>query len=409
MKQLSLCITVLIYPWLSYFLALGGRQESTFVCADVDCFKDSDQSLSFLTSPQSRQIQALIKMDSPREKKKEKVYNIVEGKISTEAKPVEYVVTVPVFTDGMAPVYQPGQKMEFLADFYFLDSRFSLQIYPNGCSPHNNGFVSISLKNENKYDVFVNCEIKMGRSNRFNFKVQNERIPAKGFIGDWRCEIIEFFNDRSFYRRDPEVTCRITKLWKQLRTDDDDEGCIQNTVKSEYKLLKETRRGIDDLNEEVKSGIDDLWHAQNKVSRKLSKLDEDVDDRLASIESTQKQIREDLIRISSDNLKTILRGPFKDIFLSMIMESQKKEDILLNKINEMEAKFENRMNELTDKMNKLETCIRLNQCCKDEQFLAEKIPEDKIVDLESDDDTADPEGFSSNNWLTAKVQTLGSI
>ena len=345
-------------------------------------------------------------MDSPRETKNEKVYNIVEEKISNEAKPVEYVVTVPLFTND--PAYQPGQEIECLTDFHFLDSKFRLQIFPNGWSPHYEGFVSTLLINENKYDVFVNCEIKMGRNNRFNFKVQNMRIPAKGSIGDF------YMFDHEFYRNyhkdhDPEITCRITKLWKQLGTDDDDEGCKQNTVKSEHKLLKETKRGIDDLNDEMKSGIDDLWHANNRVSKRLSKLDEDVDDRLASIESTQKQIREDLIRISSDNLKTILLGPFKDIFLSMIMESQKREDILLNKINEMDAKFENRMNELTDKLNKLETCIRLNQCCKDEQFLAEKIPEGKIVDLESDNDTTDSEGFSSNNWLTAKVQTLGSI
>ena len=240
-------------------------------------------------------------------------------------------------------------------------------------------FFYFLLTNENKYDVFINCEIKVGR----NFEVQNKKITPQNYLN------MEFkIHENEFYREchkdyNPETSCRITKLWKQFRTDDIT-GSLQNTVKSEYKLLEETKRGIDVLNEEMKSGIDDLWHANNKVCRRVSKLDEDVDDRLASIESTQKQIREDLIRISSDNLKTILRGPFKDIFLSMIQESQKREDILLKKINEMDAKFENRMNEMTDKLNKLETCIRLNQCCKDEQFLAEKIPEDKIVDLESE-------------------------
>ena len=55
-----------------------------------------------------------------------------------------------------------------------------------------------------------------------------------------------------------------------------------------------------------------------------------------------------------------LRGPFQDILLTIIQESQKREDLLLNKINEMDAEFENRMNGMTDKLNKMETCIRLN-------------------------------------------------
>ena len=92
-------------------------------------------------------------------------YSITEERISNEAKPVEYVVSLPLFTNGMDTNFPPGQKVEGLVDFHFLDSKFSLSIYPTGLSEDDEGFVSIFLVNENKYDVFVNCELKMGRHN----------------------------------------------------------------------------------------------------------------------------------------------------------------------------------------------------------------------------------------------------
>ena len=74
---------------------------------------------------------------------KQRSYNITEERISIEAKPVEYVVSLPLFTNGMDTKFPPGQKVEDLVDFHYLDSKFSLNIYPNGWTPKEEGFVSI--------------------------------------------------------------------------------------------------------------------------------------------------------------------------------------------------------------------------------------------------------------------------
>lgn len=300
-------------------------------------------------------------------------YNITEERISNEAKPVEYVVSLPLFTNGMDTNFPPGQKVEGLVDFHFLDSKFSLSIYPTGLSEDDEGFVSIFLVNENKYDVFVNCELKMGRHNRSNFKVQNERIPARLFIGHhW---LFDHELNREFYKdHDPEVTCRITKVWKQLRTDD--------TVKSEFKLLKETKRGIEDL-----------WCAHDKVIRRLTRLDEDVDERLASIESTQDQIREQFVRHHCDNMTAIIKGPFMELFSLMRQESQKNREDIVNSINEIGTKMKN----LEERFNNLENCVRLNNCGQGAEFLAEKIQPRDVIDVDSENDTTDKECFSSDN------------
>lgn len=304
-------------------------------------------------------------------------YNITEERISNEAKPVEYVVSLPLFTNGMDTKFPPGQEVGGLVDFHYLDSKFSLKIYPNGWSPEEEGFVSILLMNENKYDVFVNCEINMGRNNSFNFKVKNERIPARDAIGGMRIFDHDFY--RHYYQdRDPEIICRITKVWKQIRTDD--------TEKSEYKLLKE-----------AKKGIDDLWSDHYRVIRKLTRLDEGVDDRLASIEATQSEIRENLRRSHVDNVGAILMGPLKDLIFLMKQESQKNREDILSKITEIDTKFEKRMDKLEDKFNTLENCIRLNNHGQGAKFLAEKIQSSNVIDVESDNNTTDEESLTSDN------------
>ena len=59
--------------------------------------------------------------------------------------------------------WKPGRVIES-KHFYYMDSKFYLQVHPNGDSHKERGYVSIHLINDNPYSINVEWEIKLDTS-----------------------------------------------------------------------------------------------------------------------------------------------------------------------------------------------------------------------------------------------------
>ena len=135
---------------------------------------------------------------------------------------------VPLFSSEMYK-WEPGQSIEDLSTFIFMNNKFSLLIYPNGASAEDFGFLSAYLKNESAKDILVDCEARMNKGQK-GFTLKNNAIKAKSGLGNPK-----FYNQDNgdeYYNCDPEIVCTITMVTITNQEDD-------STNKSHYELTKE--------------------------------------------------------------------------------------------------------------------------------------------------------------------------
>jgi len=132
--------------------------------------------------------------------------------------------------------WAPGREV-WSQTFQVGDSRFSLEIFPNGSEKKNKGNISVGLRNRNDWDVSAEMNFRIGG-------IDGKNVERNGFLIPANCSHLW-----------PKV-CLHRELADNSLTDD---GCIILTAYISVTVEEVTaRRNTTDLLEESKEEVGDL-------------------------------------------------------------------------------------------------------------------------------------------------------
>ena len=256
---------------------------------------------------------------------------ITDEKVSYQDGRTCFKLKIKQFRDKMKK-WKPGRVIES-KHFYYMDSKFYLQVHPNGDSHKERGYVSIHLINDNPYSINVEWEIKLDTRSERSVDCFSPRGDG-GYGDSWGW--LKFYDQENCseylrilkYENDVddqlEICCTIFKVWQDV-----------HQAKSPHLMTKEIAEDVEFM------------------SGRISNVEEDIVD-----------VREDIRDIKRDLS-----------FLTISTHTQ---------LNEMKTTMENQMRELKDMMMNL--CMTVQQNHPIEfQFLAERAGPKDIVDIGEDD------------------------
>ena len=151
---------------------------------------------------------------------------------------VTYILGVPLFSSEMYK-WEPGQSIEDLSTFSFMNTKFSLLIYPNGASTEDSGFLSVYLKNESSRDILVDCSVSINNGQQ-GFTMTEAFIKAKKAVGDPK--FYDQYNGDEYYNCDPEIVCTIRTVTLTIQEEN-------STDESHYELTRKNASEMKDLKE----------------------------------------------------------------------------------------------------------------------------------------------------------------
>ena len=217
---------------------------------------------------------------------------IFDERISNDVDTVEYRIKIKQFRERMEK-WKPGRKLTNLSPFYFMNSKFELQICPNGKNDDNKDFVSIFLMNENNEDLYVSYSMSLGHQTQ---SLENQKILSHQGFG-WpkfychglglRQPIEEEYDDKL------EIICEITKLMR----DPAEGGQFEN----QYQLTSEIRSYVRDLTDshlreegrllaletDMKSRFNDMMQGQKAMQMEFQKKIDEVTKSMQEMKDVQ--------------------------------------------------------------------------------------------------------------------------
>lgn len=212
---------------------------------------------------------------------------IFEERVSNCVDKVEYRIKVKQFRERMQK-WKPGRMINNLSPFYFMDCKFNMQIYPNGRSEKESGYVSVFLYNGNEKDIYVTCLLSMGITKNclVNQKiVSNQGLRWLKFYGITAIEDLEDDDEKL------EIICTITKIMKDPAEGDKFENQYQLTsgIRSDVRDLAVSHTNEKErlvaLETDMKTRYNNLMQGQNKMQIELKKKFDEITKSMSELSS----------------------------------------------------------------------------------------------------------------------------
>ena len=179
----------------------------------------------------------------------EDLEDVADEKVASNGSETLYTAKIPSFLHKIR-TWSPGQMIP-LSSFEHNGVVLSLEVYPKGHLPKDDGHVSIFLSNDNDFDIEVEGHVQVGP---IQLNWDRALIPRNAVAGNGRLftvkreeEMTEFeFRFRTDFRevtdKDMDINLTISKVWKGIKTNAralDQPSGANNRLETEIQSLRQ--------------------------------------------------------------------------------------------------------------------------------------------------------------------------